>query len=136
MAQRIAQHQLVKLSLSALRLEEPEQDIRGLDVHDRDGNQIGTIEDLYVDRYERKVRFLDVGAGGSLRIGEKHFMIPVEAVTGVGEGGVSIEQDTEKVKGSPPFDTDVVPPTTDYQRDVYGYYGYTPIWGPYRFGGV
>ncbi|MDP9457353.1 MAG: PRC-barrel domain-containing protein [Actinomycetota bacterium] len=77
------------------------------------------------------MRFLDVGAGGFLGIGEKHFMIPVEAVADVGEDRVTIEQGREKVVSSPPFDTDVVPPTADYQRDVYEYYGYAPAMGPY-----
>ncbi len=136
MAQHTDQHQLVKLGdADDLRLEDRAQDIRGLDIYDGEGNQIGSVEDLYVDREERKVRFLDVGAGGFLGIGEKHFMIPVEAVTDVGEDGVTIEQDTEKVTGSPPFDTDVVPPTADYQSEVYGYYGYTPTWGPYGSSG-
>ena len=135
-AERTEQHQLVKLGDTDFRLEEPEQDIRGLDVYDDEGNQIGSVEDLYVDTEERQVRFLDVGAGGFLGIGEKHFMIPVEAVTDVGDDGVTIEHDTEKVTSSPPFDTDVVPPTADYQREVYGYYGYTPTWGPYGSGGV
>ncbi len=91
-----------------------------------------SVPPLYVDREGRKVRFLDVGAGGFLGIGEKHFMIPVEAVADVGEDRVTIEQGREKVVSSPPFDTDVVPPTADYQRDVYEYYGYAPAMGPYR----
>ena len=124
MAERTEQQELVRLSDTDFRLEEPEQDVRGLDVYDNEGNEIGSVEDLYVDEAERKVRFLDVGAGGFLGIGEKHFMIPVEAVTDVGEDRVTSEQDTEKVTGSPPFDTDVVPPTADYQREVYIYYGY------------
>ncbi len=136
MAERTEQHQLMKLSDTNFRLEEPQQDIRGLDVYDYEGNEIGSVEDLYIDTEERKVRFLDVGAGGFLGIGEKHFMIPVEAVWEVGEEGVTIAQDTEKVMSSPPFDTDVVPPTADYQREIYGYYGYTPTWGPYGSGGV
>lgn len=41
MAQGRDQHQLVKLSDSDLRLEAPEQDIRGLDVYDRDDNLDG-----------------------------------------------------------------------------------------------
>ena len=136
MTERTDQHQLVKLGDSDFRLEEPEQDIRGLDVYDYEGNQIGSVEDLYVDTEERKVRFLDVGAGGFLGIGEKHFMIPVEALADVSEDSVTVEHSREKVMESPPFDTDVVPPTADYQRDVYGYYGYTPTWGPYGSGGV
>ncbi len=127
---------LVKLEDSGFVLEDRAQDLRGLVVYDRDGKEIGSVEGLYVDTEERAVRFLDVGAGGFLGLGEKHFMIPVEAVTDVGEEGVTIEHGREKVTGSPPFDTDVVPPTTDYQRDVYGYYGYAPAWGPYGSGGV
>ncbi len=136
MTERAEQHQLMKLSDSDFRLEDPEQDIRGLDVYDRDGNEIGSVEDLYVDMEERKVRFLDLGAGGFLGIGEKRFMIPVEAVTGVGDDRLTIEQGTEQVAGSPPFDTDVVPPTTAYQRELYDYYGYMPTWGSYGSGGV
>jgi hypothetical protein len=41
------------------------------------------------------MRFLDVGAGGFLGLGEKHFLIPVEAVTGVGEDGVTINRNRE-----------------------------------------
>ncbi len=136
MAERTEQHQLVKLSDTDFRLEEPDQEIRDLNVYGYEGDEIGSVEDLYIDTEERKVRFLDVGAGGFLGLGEKHFMIPVEAVWEVGEEGVTIAQDTEKVMSSPPFDTDVVPPTVDYQREVYGYYGYTPTWGPYGSGGV
>ena len=39
------------------------------------------MKDLYVDTEDEDVRFLDVGAGGFLGLGEKHFMVPMEAVT-------------------------------------------------------
>jgi hypothetical protein len=42
-----------------------------------------SVEDLYIDRQEREVRFLEVGAGGFLGIGEGRFLVPVEAVTKV-----------------------------------------------------
>lgn len=69
------------------------------------------------------MRFLDVGTGGFLGIGEKHFMIPVEAVAEVREDGIVMDKSREKVAGSPPFDTDVVP-RADYQHNVYDHYGY------------
>ena len=81
------------------------------------------MEGLYVDEEERKVRLLDVGAGGLLGLGEKNFLIPVEAVREVNEDGVVVDQSREKVVDSPPFDTDVVP-QAPYQRDIYAYYGY------------
>jgi sporulation protein YlmC with PRC-barrel domain len=100
---------LVRLSDSELVLVDQTQDVRGLDVYDKDGDQIGTVEDLYADEKERKVRFLDVGAGGFLGLGEKHFLVPVEAVAKVDQAGVTVDQSRERVAESPPFDADVVP---------------------------
>ena len=111
--------------------ENPEQDIRGKDVNDARGEQIGSVDDLYIDRQERKVRFLEVGAGGFLGLGEKHFLIPVEYVTEVGEVRITIEPGREMATGSPPFDTTVVPLTTSHQRDVYNRFGQA---NPYRIG--
>ena len=114
---------LTRLSDSHLILEDQTQDVRGLDVYDTNGEEIGTVEGLYVDEEERKVRFLDVAAGGFLGLGEKNFLIPVEAVREVNEDGVVVDQSREKVVDSPPFDTNVVP-QAPYQRDIYDYYGY------------
>lgn len=119
---------LVRLSDSGLVLQNQAQDVRGRDVYDADGEQIGSVEDLYVDEEERKVRFLDVGAGGLLGIGEKQFLIPVEAVSEVREDRVTVDQSREKVTGSPPFDTSVVPQAS-YQQDIYRYYGYSRAGG-------
>jgi hypothetical protein len=78
------------------------------------------VSDLYIDRHEREVRFLEVGAGGFLRIGEKNYLVPVEAVTEVAEARVTIEPGrTEKMAGPAPFDTKVVPPPTGDRRDDY-----------------
>jgi sporulation protein YlmC with PRC-barrel domain len=116
---------LVKFSDSDFRLSERWEDIRGKDVYDVNGDEVGSVKDLYVEPEERDVRFLDVGAGGFLGIGDKHFMVPVEAITDVSEDRVTISQGREKVMGAPDFDTDVVPEAA-YQREVYGYYGYPP----------
>ncbi len=117
---------LVRLSDSGLVLEDLTQDVRGLDVYDEDGDQIGTVEDLYADAEERKVRFLDVSAGGFLGLGERRFLIPVEAVSEVREDGVVVvDQKRRKVADSPLFDADVVP-QPPYQDELYEYYGYLP----------
>jgi hypothetical protein len=75
------------------------------------------VEDLYIDRKEREVRFLEVGAGGFLGIGEKRFLAPVEAVTQVTEDQVTIEPErTQKVEGPASFDTKVAPPPAEERR--------------------
>ena len=119
-----AQPDLVKLSDSDISLDEPWQDISDLDVYDTHGEQIGSVEDLYVDRHARVPRFLDVSAGGFLGIGKKHFLIPVEEVSrDVGEEDrVTVNWDREKVLDSPEFDPDEVP-KGDLQQAIYAYYG-------------
>ena len=56
---------LVRLSDSDFVPQNPEDDLRGKDVYDAQGQRIGSVEDLYIERKEREVRFLEVGAGGS-----------------------------------------------------------------------
>jgi sporulation protein YlmC with PRC-barrel domain len=118
------QPNLVKLSEEELHLDEPWQDIRGLDVYDVDGEQIGSVEELYVERDSRLPRFLVVGAGGFLGLGKKHFLVPVEEVSrDMGEGErVTLNRDREKVVGSPNFEADEAP-RSDVQRAVLAYYG-------------
>ena len=77
---------------------------------------MGSVEDFYVDTEERKVRFLEVGAGGFLGLGEKRFLIPVEDVTDFREGGVTVGERDEKVNESP-LDTKIVP--LAYERREY-----------------
>ncbi len=121
------QPNLIKLSDSEnLRLREPLKNLRGLDVYDSNGEEIGSVEDLLVDQEAQFPRFLDVGAGGFLGIGKKHFLVPFEEVSRhVGEEErVIVRQDRDKVLGSPDFDPDEMP-EVDLQRAVYAYYGYS-----------
>ena len=117
---------LVKLGESEdIRVQERWQDIRELDIYDINGEQIGSVEDLYVDREAHIPRFLDVAAGGFLGIGKKHFLIPVEEVSrDVGEERATVNQSRDKVVGAPDFDPDEVP-KADVQRAIYAYYGYS-----------
>ena len=116
-------NEVAKLSEEAVALKDPSQDLRGREVYDRDGNPIGTVEDLYVDpgsQYE--VRFLDVESGGFLGIGEKHFLIPIEAVADANEDRVTIAEDREKIKSAPDVPLNPVI-TPDNRQRLYDYYG-------------
>jgi sporulation protein YlmC with PRC-barrel domain len=116
---------LTKLSETELPLEEPWQDMRGLAVYDVTDEQIGSVEDLYVDREARRPRYLVVSAGGLLGVGKKTFLVPVEEVSrDVGEERVTVTVPKEKVLNSPEFDLDVGVPAADLQRAIDAYYGH------------
>ena len=115
---------IVKLSNADFQLEEPWQDVRGFDVYDNSGDKIGTVKDLYFDRETHVARFFDVSAGGFLKMGKKHLLVPVEEFTrdASEEDCVRVNHDRDMVLDSPEFDPDVVP-DMDLQRTVYDYYG-------------
>src|SRR5215208_1755280 len=116
---------LIKLSELDVPLEESWQDIRDLDVYDAAGEQIGSVEDLYVDRETRLPSYLIVSAGGLLGVGKKHFLVPVEEVSrDVGEERVTVTVPKEKVLNSPVFDLDVGVAAADLQRAIDAYYGH------------
>ena len=116
---------LAKLSETDLPLEEPWQDMRGLAVYDVTDEQIGSVEDLYLDREVRLASYLVVSAGGFLGMGKKHFLVPVEEVSrDVGEERVTVTVPKDNVLNSPEVDLDVGVPAADLQRAIDAYYGH------------
>ena len=116
---------LTKLSELDVPLEESWQDTRGLDVYDITDEQIGSVEDLYVDREARQPRFVVVSAGGVLGVGKKHFLIPVEKVSrDMSEERVTVTEPKDKVMNSPEFDLDAGVPPADLQRGIEAYDGH------------
>jgi sporulation protein YlmC with PRC-barrel domain len=109
-------------------VDRPEDDVRGREVNDKDGEGIGTVADLLVDDQEKKVRFLLVEHGGFLGFGETTTLIPVDAITTITESEVVIDQSRDRVAGAPGYDPDLVD-DHPYHSDIYGYYGYAPYWG-------
>ncbi len=115
------------LSDRDLTVAQDDIDIRGRSVVDRSGDDIGTVDALLIDDQESKVRFLRVASGGFLGIGEKTFLIPVDAVTRIAEETVTIDQEREHVADSPAYDP-AVAPKADYYTGLYSHYGYSPYW--------
>ncbi|MDQ6877584.1 MAG: PRC-barrel domain-containing protein [Candidatus Dormibacteraeota bacterium] len=118
---------LSKLSDSGQTIASADEDIRGRKVKDKDGHDVGRVDDLLIDDQDRKVRFLRVEHGGFLGFGETMSFIPVDAITRITEDDVFINHSREDVAGAPQYDPDLA----DLPDPVglYGYYGYSPFWG-------
>jgi sporulation protein YlmC with PRC-barrel domain len=112
---------LVKASDSDSALEDRAQDdVRGREVRDHGGEEIGTVEDVYVDREGATPRFLVVVSAAPGFAGGR-FLIPTEAVSGMSADQVMLNQDRNKVADSPSFERE---PDRRYQAALYRYYGY------------
>ncbi|REJ06315.1 PRC-barrel domain containing protein [Microbacterium bovistercoris] len=119
---------LFKLSETDETVRQPDEDIRGRDVRDRDGEDLGTVKDLLIDADEDRVRFLEVASGGFLGIGKDTTLIPVDAITSITADEVRIDQTREHVAGAPAYDPELVRRQEDY-GSILEYYGYMPFWG-------
>ena len=117
MAQGDRDTDLVKLDHFEGELEEPWHEIKGRKVIDKNGDEVGTVEELYVWEAPSTVHLIQVsGEEGS-------FLIPVHAVTNADEDAVIIETSRDKVVQSPGFESDDVP-DEGTRRAAFDYYGY------------
>jgi sporulation protein YlmC with PRC-barrel domain len=122
--------ELKKLIDTDLDIAESGQDIRGRKVVDPQGEEIGHVSALFVDEGERKIRLLEIRAGGFLGIGDRHFLLPVDAITSLGKDAVHVSETQDRVVHSPAYDpTLILAPNVETWEPFYGYYGLSPYWG-------
>lgn len=108
---------LVKLDDFEGKLDEQWQDVKGRKVVDKSGEEIGTVEDLYVYEAASAAHLIKVS-------GDEHsFLIPVDAVTNVSDEGVEVEQAGDVVRTSPEYDSEDIP-DAETSRAAYEHYGY------------
>ncbi|MFD0516724.1 PRC-barrel domain-containing protein [Paractinoplanes durhamensis] len=92
----------------------------GCPVTDRDGNVLGTVEDLLVDAGNRRFRLISVEHGGVAGFGATPSLIPVEAVHGVADGHIRIGRSSAQVADAPHVDQTRM---GEFCESLYGYYG-------------
>jgi len=133
MAQIATTAALRRLSDTELKIADPAEDIRDRQVVDRDGEELGEVNDLLIDEQERRVRFLEVASGGFLGLGQTKFLLPVDAITRISEDTVYVNQTRRHITSAPPYDPDLIHRDVgegSYYGDVYRYYDNPPYWGP------
>ncbi|HEY5085820.1 MAG TPA: PRC-barrel domain-containing protein [Gemmatimonadaceae bacterium] len=119
---------LEKLKDTTLTLSDSSQDIRGRKVIDRHDEEIGHVTALFIDKGERRVRMLEIRAGGFLGLGDRHFLLPVDAITSVAKDEVHVNETRERIVNSPAYDPNLTEtPTQESWAPLYGYYGFSPF---------
>ena len=108
---------LVKLDDFGGEVGEHWQNARGRPVLDKNGDEVGSVEELYVWEGPSTVHLIKVSAE------EGSFLIPVHAVTSVDDEGVKLETARSKVTDSPEYDSDDVP-DAETRRAAFAHFGY------------
>ncbi|SOC50088.1 PRC-barrel domain-containing protein [Blastococcus aggregatus] len=108
---------------------DPDDDVRGRVVVDRDDQEVGRVDGLLIDD-GRRVRFLRVAEGGLLGFLATHYLVPVEAVVAVDPDCVRIDTQRSGMTDVPGYDPELATLPT-YYGTVYGWWGVPPYWGVY-----
>ena len=121
---------LVRLSETNLTLADEVQDICTRKVVDSDGAEIGHVDEVFIDEHERKVRMLEIRAGGFLGLGQRHFLLPIDTVTSVTDNEVCVNETLERIVGSPVYQPRLIEkPPRETWEPYYVYFGVSPYWG-------
>ncbi|MEX2615194.1 MAG: PRC-barrel domain-containing protein [Alphaproteobacteria bacterium] len=104
--------------------------VEGTRVYSNDGDEIGKIERLVLEKRGGRVSYAELSFGGFLGIGEERYPLPWAKLHYDTElGGYRADVTEEQVKGAPNYtnydDYDWSP---EGGRRIYDYYGVPPYW--------
>jgi hypothetical protein len=100
--------------------------VAGTPVYNRDGERLGTIEDLMLDKHSGRVAYAVMGFGGFLGIGEKVHPLPWSVLRyDTAMGGYVVALDRDRLEGAPAYGPGDAPDWTsrDWGRRVDDYWG-------------
>jgi sporulation protein YlmC with PRC-barrel domain len=105
--------------------------VEGTDVYNMNGEHLGTVDDIMIDKISGKAIYAVMSFGGFLGIGEKQHPLPWSALTyDKDKEGFVVNLDKRKLEQAPTLDPDDegFEWTPDYGRRVDQYYGAPSYW--------
>jgi sporulation protein YlmC with PRC-barrel domain len=106
--------------------------IIGETVVNRQGENVGKIQELVIDAGKNRIAYAVLSFGGFLGMGTKLFAMPWEAFEfSTEENKLVLNVDKEKLKAAPGFEKDDNWPDfsdTLWGESIYNYYDYSPPW--------
>jgi sporulation protein YlmC with PRC-barrel domain len=104
----------------------------GSDVENPQGQNLGDVKDVVIDRSSGRIAYAVVSFGGFLGMGEKLFAVPWGAFTQpkADKDTLVLDVDKERLKNAPGFDTHNWPQmaSQEWVTSLYSYYNVPPYW--------
>lgn len=100
----------------------------GANVVGANGDDLGDVEDIVLDRNKSRIAYVIVSYGGLLGLGDKHFAVPWQAFGQTADRELSLDIAPEKLKNAPGFEKGTLPNTADplFHEGVYSFYNAEP----------
>ena len=105
--------------------------VEGTSVYRSNGNKIGRIERLMIEKVSGKVAYAVMTFGGFLGIGEEHYPLPWSLLQYNAKlEGYEVDLDEKGLKDAPKYDKDHDRDWGDRSKheNIHEHYGVTPIW--------
>jgi sporulation protein YlmC with PRC-barrel domain len=105
--------------------------VEGTAVYRSNGDKIGSIERLMLEKATGRVSYAVMSFGGFLGLGHDHYPIPWERLTYNEKlGGYEVNISDAELENAPKYsDQDKWDWSGERGREVYSYYGVPPYWG-------
>jgi len=99
--------------------------VEGTSVYNADGEKLGSIDDLMIDKVSGQVRYAVLEFGGFLGMGTDRYPLPWNMLKyDTAKEGYVVPLDKTKLEQAPKYaETEVPDYTTEYGKRVYNYYG-------------
>lgn len=104
--------------------------VEGTDVYNAQGEHLGHIEDIILDKVSGKVVYAVMAFGGFLGIGEKYHPLPWSLLKyDDGKEGYIVPLDRSKLENAPTYSRDELRfGERQWDQSVYSYYNTPPYW--------
>jgi hypothetical protein len=105
--------------------------VEGTAVYDREGEKLGSIHSVMIDKISGKVGYAVMSFGGFLGMGDRYHPLPWDVLTyDTDQGGYVVNLDRSRLEGAPTYGTNETPDWSDrrWGQRVHDYYGERPYW--------
>lgn len=106
--------------------------VNGTPVFNREGERIGHIDNLSIDKLSGQVRYALMSFGGFLGLGEKFHPLPWDVLRyDTEKDGYVVPLDKARLKAAPSYTRDELEAFGGgerYVEELYAYYGMGPYW--------
>lgn len=99
--------------------EQNYQSTVGSEVYSRDGANVGTVKEVVSQ--DGKPAFLQVDENGILGIGAESFLVPLDGITSIEDGKVTVNRSREDLVGIPAHDSKD-PQSPGYFQSLYAWW--------------
>lgn len=102
----------------------PSDKVEGVKVINREGDKLGEVKNIFIDKMSGQAEFATMAFGGFLGVGEKRHPIPWRALTyDPDSDAFVIDLDKETLKAAPSYDDSLIyRPDHPWGDEVRGYY--------------